>query len=97
MDASYAFLHDPLDHVKHGGVALQHQVGGIPSIIQDLKDSSNTHEGKTCGHAVLTFSKIMKKLIYKLFYLVLFFGCILSIFYMSDKERYEFFLLRMTI
>ena len=37
MDPGHAFLNDPLDHVKHGGVALQHQVSGITAVIQNLK------------------------------------------------------------
>ena len=37
MDPGHAFLNDPLDHVKHGGVALQHQVSGITTVIQNLK------------------------------------------------------------
>lgn len=66
MDTSYALLHNPLDHVKHGGVALQHQVGGIPSIIQDLKDLSNTQEGKTCGQSINILQN-HKKINYKFF------------------------------
>lgn len=86
MDTSYALLHNPLDHVKHGRVALQHQVGGIPSIIQDLKDSSNTHKGKTCGQSIYILQN-HKKINYKVFTHSLFFAGILDIFIKSDMEK----------
>lgn len=72
MDTSNTLLHNSLDHVKHGGVAFQHQVGGIPSIIQDLKDSFNTHEGKTCGQSINILQN-HKKINYNVFIHSLFF------------------------
>lgn len=94
MYTSNALLHNPLDHVKHGGVALQHQVGGIPSIIQDLKDSSNTHEGKTCGQSINILQN-HKKINYKVFIYYLFFAGILDIFHncliWKKPPKYRFF------
>lgn len=99
MDTSNALLHNSLDHVKHGGVALQHQVGGIPSIIQDLKGYSQTHTKVKHVVRVLTFYKIIKKLIIGflfIFFLQAFWTYFISLIW-KKPPNYRFFLLKMTI